>query len=358
MRIGLKNRLVVGMICMLIVGVLTTGLTSGALAEEKKEPLLFGASIRSLYLDFFVGLNQGVIDEAEKQRLQLMAVSAELDPTRQLDQIDSMITLGVDAVILNPQDPRAIIPGVKKLNEAGIPVVTLDTKSLGGDVALHISTDNTIAGRKAGENMVKFLEEKYGKPQGLVLEMWGDPRHVVASQRSEGFHNVIDNYPEIEVIQKVGHWVEDEAFTITTDMLTRYGDKLSAIYTHNDGMALGAVVAIAQAGYEYPKGDPKHVIIASIDGFPDALKMVREGKIDSISVQPAYAYGTLAVQWAMKTLKGEKVPAVGTIITQPGELWSPAVVHQIETGPALLVNCPVVPTEVKADDPRLWGNRL
>jgi len=339
---------------MLIAGIALGSLTNKVLAQ-KESPWKIAIMIRGLYADFSAAMYNSAIDECQKHLVEIVGMNARTDPVLQLDQIDTVIILGVDAVVLVAQDTKTIVPGIKKLNEQGIPVIAMDSPPSGGHCDLVVIFSCVEAGEKLGKNLVQFLEEKYGKPKGLILEVLGNLAHQPTHTRSQGFHNIVDEYPDIEVIQKVANWHAEEAFAITTDILTARGDELDAIYTLSDLHLPGIIPAMEKTGYMYPRGDPKHIAIASIDAEPCGLKAFREGKIDWIAVQPCIDYGRIAVQWAIRILEGEKVPPAGTVIEKPGEIVSPYRFEETPVGKALYLSTPIIPNDVGPDDPRVWG---
>jgi ribose transport system substrate-binding protein len=332
-------------------------------AAVAKKGWLFGVATRSLYLDYFLAMQKSVVQRCYEWGIEAVTADAMLDPQLQLDQIDRFVTMGVDAVILNAQDPVAILPAVKKLNQNGIPVVTLDIELPKEKADMHISFDNYLGGEHCGQAFVGMMKKRYGTEKGLVLEIMGDPRHIVTSQRSEGFHRVVDKYPNIKVIQKTGNWEPDKAYQITQDILIAEGDKLDAVYMHSDCMVGGVVQGIKGLGYEKPLDDPKRIYVLALDGFPESLKLMREARLDFISIQPVNYYGYLAVDWMVKILQGEKVPTSGMVDIKGEELWCPSkfLVSEYKTGPQLLTNSPLVGDRwggIAVDDPRLWGNWL
>jgi ribose transport system substrate-binding protein len=318
--------------------------------------ILIGIAARGLYDDFAVAMQTATVKRAQELGATVITVNAMLDPQLQMDQLDTLATLGVKAVVLTPQDSKAIIPAIEKLNAKGIYVITQDVAPAGGKVALHIAVDNAAAGEKAGTKLVELLKQRFGKPQGTVLEIMGDLRHDVTGLRSEGFHRAIDKYPDITVIKKPADWDANKAFDITKDTLSAQGDKLVGIYLHSDIYSPGVFPAIKAANRDFGSKDRRHIFVVSIDGQPIGLEMIRQGKMDQTSVQPATDYGTLAAEWAIKFVNGEQLPPAGNTIEKQGELWSPATVGMLDVGPALYLNTPRCPGDVDPSDPRLWGN--
>lgn len=308
--------------------------------------------------------SRGILMGAENRLLELgymtTVTDARLDPHLQLKQVDAFIELGVEGVIMVPQDPAVIIPGLEKLRDHGVPVYVVDTQPKGGHWDLFIVFDNVVGGVKAGEAMEKLLLERHGdNPQGVVLEIMGDPRHIAAGQRSEGFRSVFVEHDGIEIVSQPADWIPDKAFTVTVDLLHLYGDNVIGITMASDVMAPGVIHAIRKANLEKPQGDPDRIFVTAIDGDPEGLAMVREGLIDAIALQPFNYYGSMAADYLYKHLRGEKVEFYdGQIIEEAGAPWSPAVITVTEYGPIKLLSSVIIPWDICVDDPRLWGNQV
>ena len=128
-----------------------------------------GLSISTLNNPFFVDLRDGAQATAAKQGAKLIVTDAQNDATKQANDIESLITQNVAAVLVNPVDSDAIVPSVQAANDAKIPVIALDRGSNGGDVAATIASDNVAGGKIAAD----FLAKAVGN--GPVFELQGIP---------------------------------------------------------------------------------------------------------------------------------------------------------------------------------------
>lgn len=345
------------LLIILLVVCIALGFKVFSFAEDK---LTFGVGVRYLADDFFRGILLGAENRSSQLDIDIVIKDAQLDPLVQLNQIDAFIELGVDAVLLVPQDPRAIVAGIEKLNEEGIPVITIDTEPLGGKSLMYISFDNTAAGESAGKALIMALESKYGKiPEGIVLEIGGDVRHVAEQQRSAGFHNIVDTYEMLEVQKRAADWIPDKAFSVTSDLISRYGEEnIIAIYMHADVMAPGVIQALEQADLIYPKDDPDYIIVVALDGGPAGLQLLREEKITHTVLQPGNYYGEFGIQYLYDFLSGKDLPKPGDILEEDGALWSPAKIYDSEIGPQMLLGNIIIGIDIPADSMKLWGNIL
>ena len=154
-----------------------------------------------------------------------------------------------------------------------------------------------------GELQGQFLIEKMGEKGGVgILE--GILSNEGAVKRTEGNEEIIAKYPDIKVLAKeAGDWQSDKGMSITENWITAYGKDLTAILANNDNMAMGALQALEAAGRD-------DVIVVGVDAIPDALKLVKEGKLDATVLQDAKGQGSTGVDVAVKAAGGETPEAV------------------------------------------------
>lgn len=299
-------------------------------------------------------IQNSLVVAARKLGWAVITTNANGDPQTQNDDIDYFISLGVDAIVAVPQDSAAICAAVEKAREANIPFYTIDRSPTGCKINMTVLSDNRLAGQQSGQAVVDFLTKKYGKPQGKVLEITGDLGQNVGVLRRDGFHDILDKYPDIQVIQKVGDWQADRGQKIVTDVATANPD-LDAIYMHSDFVYMeGTIAALKQLGMLYPRGEKGHIFLAAVDGGPIGLKAIRDGWADQCSTQPVPDFGII-VNWIDKELKGEKIEE-GEVI-QEGALWSPAQIKINQDGTPELFLSTTSATPENVDDPGLWGNK-
>ena len=129
--------------------------SSAASAQNLKK---VGISVGSLGNPFFVATIKGIEDAAKKinPKVEVTSVSADYDLNKQVSQVDSFIAAGVDVIMLNAVDAKAIAPAVKKAQAAGIIVAAFDVSAPGADVT--VMTNNV----KAGEEACQYLVDHTG----------------------------------------------------------------------------------------------------------------------------------------------------------------------------------------------------
>lgn len=246
-----------------------------------------------------VAMNNSLAAEAKKHpELDVLYADAQQDNARQVSQVEDFLTQKVDLLIISPNEAKPLSGVVRKVYEAGIPVIVLDRNIEGDTYTTHIGADNVEIGREAGEYIVKTLNGK-----GKVVELWGLPGSPPAQDRHQGFAEAIAKAPGIQVVHRgYARWLRDEARTEMERALTAQ-PKIDLVYAHNDPMAVGAYLAARAARRE------KEIKFIGIDGLPGpdgGCKMVLDGKLEATFLYPNC--GKEAIQTAVKILNGEKVP--------------------------------------------------
>lgn len=320
---------------------------------EKDGPVTVGYAAPSL-IGGQLDIQSGLVNAAQEKGWQVITTNANGDAQKQNNDIDYFISLGVDAIVAVPQDSAAICAAVEKASAAGIPFYTIDRSPLGCQINMTVLSDNRLGGQQAGQAMVDALIERYGEPKGKVLEITGDLGQNVGQLRRDGFHDVIDEYSDIEVIQKVGDWQADKGQDIVIDVATANPD-LDGIYMHSDGVyGPGTQAALTQLNMLFPKGEEGHVIITSVDAAAWMLDAIRAGIADASASQPIYDFGII-VNWIEKELNGEAIEE--GVVEKDGALWSPANVKLNADGSFELFLSTVLVTLENVDNPGLWANQ-
>lgn len=257
-----------------------------------------GVVLQTRAHQFYKDLEEGLKKEANKLGYELVIVSAEFDINKQISQIEDMITQKVNAIIVCPADSKGIGIGVKKANEAGIPVFTADIASDEGDVVCHIASDNKAGGRKAGEYLSKLLN---GKGKIAIINR---PTVTSVLDRVAGFKEEIAKYPEIKIVADVdGGGERDKSLKATSDVLQAHPD-LDGIFGINDDSALGALSAVKEF-----KRDK--VVIVGYDATPEANNAILSGSnLKADVVQYPEKIGIKTIEVVNDYLNGKKVEKV------------------------------------------------
>lgn len=228
---------------------------------------------------------------AEELGYEVKTVSHDDDPTKQTELFDSAIADKAAAIICDNAGADATIEAVKKARDAGIPTFLIDREINEDGVAISQIVANNYQGAKAiAEAWVEAMDE-----EGKYAELLGKESDTNAGVRSSAFHEVIDQYPDLEMVaQQTANWEKTEAFDKVEAILQANPD-LNGIICGNDTMLEGAVAACEAAGLNIP--------IIGVDGSDEAAALIRDGKATGTALQQFALIAQTAVEQADKYLK-------------------------------------------------------
>jgi simple sugar transport system substrate-binding protein len=223
----------------------------------------------------------------------------------------------------------------------------------GGSVNFTIAFDNYQGGVIAAQETVKALQAKYGSAKGTVLDAYGTLQSSALRDRRDGFDKTIRKYPNIHLLSRPTN--EDPATTraLVTATIDQFPE-LDAIQTPTDSLTGPARVSMQAKGRLVPTGDPKHIILVSMDGGPNSLGWLRDKTLDAEISQDPVAYGQICVEMLTKySVLGHDVPL--ETYTNSKYFWEKAPIIKGKAGPQMVL--PAYPiTLTSANDPRQWGN--
>lgn len=244
---------------------------------------------------FFVTLKEGAEAKAKELGVELIVLDAQDDSTKAASNMEDLITRGVDVIVVNPTDSDAIVPSVEAANEAGIPVITVDRVSNGGEVVSSVASDNIAGGKMAGEFIIEKLAGK-----GKVVELEGISGANSAIERGQGFNEAIEGSGLEVVAKQTADYDRSKGLEVMENILQSQPE-IDAVFAHNDEMALGALEAIKAAG--------RDIIVVGFDATDDAVASVEAGDLAATIAQQPDIMGQKAIEIAQKVANGEEVEA-------------------------------------------------
>ncbi|MFC5754785.1 substrate-binding domain-containing protein [Actinomadura rugatobispora] len=281
---------------------------SGSDDGDKGGQVVIGFSQVTQQSPFYVQLKNGAQQAADKAGAKLLFADANGDVTKQNNDIQDLITRGVDVLLVNPVDPKGVAAGLAAAKAAKIPVVTVDRPVPTG-AQTHVGRDNVTMGRLVGERVAKAL----GPGGGKVIEIQGDAGGAVARDRGNGFQQGVAANSKIRIVKgPYSDYLRAKAVGAMQDLLQANPD-VKAVYAHNDDMAVGALQVLR----ENRRTDVK---VAGVDGLMEAVKAIPAGQYVATALNDPIGMGGLAAQTAIKVRNGEKVPSyvdAGTGLVDP-----------------------------------------
>jgi ribose transport system substrate-binding protein len=235
-----------------------------------------------------------------------LAADRETDVERQYQIIENLIQQDVDAILLAPSGSKELVPAIRKANDAGIPVLLLDTRidqtaaeAVGAKVVTYIGSDNFEGGAVAG----RYLAAELGGA-GEIAIIEGISGHETADQRRLGFLFGIEGSPGLSVVaSQTANWERARAYTVAENLLQAHPE-LDAVFAANDEMALGALEAIDAAGRI------NQIVVIGFDAIPDALTNIRSGRMLGSVAQFPSEMGRLGVKHAASLIRQGHMPPV------------------------------------------------
>ncbi|KFX07698.1 sugar ABC transporter substrate-binding protein [Pectobacterium betavasculorum] len=245
---------------------------------------------------FFKAEAEGARTKAIELGYTTLVVSHDDDVSKQNQLIETAIARKAKAIILDNAGADATIGPLKKAKAAGIPAFLIDREINETGVAVAQIVSNNYQGAQLGaEKFVALMGQK-----GKYVELIGRESDTNAHVRSQGYHDVIDQYSDMKrVARQTANWSQTEAFTRMEAILQANPD-ITGVISGNDTMALGAEAALKAAG--------RHdVIVVGFDGS-DYVRdsIINKGNIKATVLQPGWQQAQMAVEQADYYLKNGK----------------------------------------------------
>jgi inositol transport system substrate-binding protein len=267
--------------------------------EEPKEKVKIGWALSNFddkWLSYMLNAAQAKAEELTDA--EVIFVDAKDDTAKQMSQIENFIAQGVDAICVIPVNSEATGPLTQACKDAGIPLISVNRYLKNQDEATSYVGSESI---KAGIMQMEYIGEKLGGKGNIVI-LRGADGHEASENRTNGNKQVIaEKYPDIKVVaEQVGNWDRAKGMQITENWI-QSGMQFDAVVSNNDEMAIGAIMALKDAGMM------DKVLVAGIDATPDALEYLKEGTLACTVFQNASGQGAGSVEAAYKVAKGEKI---------------------------------------------------
>lgn len=258
----------------------------------------------SLNAPFYVVLTQMIQKYTEGYGMKFVSADGQDDIIKQITSLEDLVAAGVNVLILNPLDHKALVPAVNAAVKSGIPVFIVDSAiDTEADFITSIQANNEGNGELIGEWIVK----KMGKTKIKAALISGSQGNPVGREKRLGF---IRGFSEAQLMtqgnvdltivsQGWGNWTNNGGLQAMEDILVAHPD-INLLVAENDAMGMGALKAIQEAGKE------AGITIAGFDGQKEAYELIKEGKFGATALNSPAELARLVVEAVVKYLNGER----------------------------------------------------
>jgi len=274
-------------------------------AVKADQPYKLLAVVKTLSNEYWQTMERGYQDAAAEKgvTIDVLSVPTEEVTEQQLNQLQTALAQGYDAIMVSPITPANLIPALVAANQAGIPIINVDERvdpaaaeAAGAKLTSVIASDNRDAGARAAQYMIDNIPDG-----GKVAIIEGKAGNQSGLDRKEGFQEAIEAAGNFEIVaSQPADWDQQRALDAATNILQANPD-LVGFYAANDTMALGVVEAARAAG----KLDP--VVIIGTDAIPAALAAVQAGDMEGTVAQFPAEEARIATSLAILALQGHPV---------------------------------------------------
>ena len=270
--------------------------------------------------EFWQSIHAGGREAAEEADVRLLwrGPLREDDRNAQIETVENMINLGVDAIVLAPLDNVALQTPVRQAVAAGIPVVIIDSDLEGDAHIAFVATDNRAAGERGGHHLAELLEES-----GRVIMLRYQEGSASTMHREQGFLDAMEQYPNITVVSanQYGGATTETAYQASENLLAPLhadgGLSIDGIFCPNESTTFGMLRALQDGGLA---GSVHFVGFDSSDQLVHALQT---GQLHGLVLQDPIRMGYLGIQTAVAALRDEPFESeidTGSVVATPDNL--------------------------------------
>ncbi|EDY83012.1 hypothetical protein VDG1235_2635 [Verrucomicrobiia bacterium DG1235] len=297
------------LILSVLIGIVISRSHTGTDSSSPDHKLLIGLSMDTLQEARWQVDRDVFLARAKELGAEVSVASANSDDSTQIRDVNSMISAGVDVIVIIPHDGQAMSEGVRQAHQAGIPVIAYDRSIQDSDLDLYITFDNV----KVGEAQAQYLIDHLPSPgKGRIVRIYGAPTDNNAKMFKQGQDNILQPYidrGDIEVIHEdwAENWEPANAKKITNAAITNNGSDFHGILASNDGTAGGAIQALKEEGLV------SKIIVTGQDAEMAACQRIVDGSQIMTIYKPIKALASTAAELAVSMATGQPIIARGEI---------------------------------------------
>jgi len=256
----------------------------------------------------------GMREAAAKGGAELLEANSAGRPDREIQLINTYIASGVDAIVVSPLSARASMSALERAKQKGIIIVTYNTNVEGDTPSSYVESDQRDLGRATGVVAGEYITKHLGGKARVALLAFQAQAPEQSMMRVNGFKEEMARIPGVTIVAEQDAWLAEQAVKKAGDMLTAHPD-LDIIWAANEGGTVGAVMAVKNSGRA-----GKVAVFGTDTGEQIAdFLLAEDGILQAVTGQRPFEIGSMAVDFAFKALRGEKVQKT---VSLPGLLLS------------------------------------
>jgi ribose transport system substrate-binding protein len=270
---------------------------------------------------FWQTVHAGAIKAAKEENLQVEwnAPTLEIDSSRQIAIIESMVNRRLAGIALAPVDRKALVGVVERAAASGIPIAIFDSDIDTDKRITYIATDNREGGRKAARLLAELL---LGEGEVAVISFM--PGSAATMEREEGFREELKkNFPKITVVQTAYGMADRAKARAATENIMSAHPNLRGLFADNESSSAGAVLALKSRGNA-------QVRMVAFDSNDELVADVQDRYIDGLVIQKPFQMGYESVKAIARKLRGQPVVSridLPAVLVRRGDLEKPDIVE-------------------------------
>ena len=265
------------------------------------EDLIVGYAQLGAESEWRVANTVSIKETAEQLGVELRFYDAQQKQDNQIQAVRKLIVQKVDVIGISPIVETGWDEVFQEAKDAGIPIIIVDRRA---DVtedlyASYLGSNFLEEGRNAARVMAKLMNGKAN-----IVELVGTIDSAPANDRYRGFREILKAYPGMHIIDsESGDFTLARGKEVMEDFLQKYGNTITAVFAHNDDMAVGAIQAIEEFGLK----PGKDIKIVSVDAARGAFEAMIAGKLNA-TVECNPLLGPQFFELALKVVNGQPIP--------------------------------------------------
>ena len=296
----------------------TVLLLTGCRSEEKK---VIGVVPKGANHIFWQTVHAGALKAASEENLSIEwnAPTLEIDSSRQISIVESMINKRLAGIALAPVDRKALVAVVERASAAGIPVAIFDSEIDTDKRLTYVATDNREGGRMAARKMGELI---LGEGEVAIISFM--PGSAATMEREEGFREEMKaRFPRVRIVQTAFGMADRAKSRAAAENIMQAHPNLRGLFADNESSSAGTVLALKA------RGDAK-VRMVGFDSNDQLVADLQDRYIDALVIQRPFLMGYEAAKALGRKLQGQAVASrqdLSAVMVTRADLEKPDIIE-------------------------------